>query len=153
VADDAQWPAFAGALGRDDWTRDQALVRLDGRLGRHDELDEGIAAWTSERTPDDVVGALRPLGIPVATVLQVPRMYGDPQLNARGWFVGLDHAIVGARRYPGWPMKFSFSGVHHHFGAPTLGQHNHEILGELGCTEADITQLAERGVIGDRMAI
>jgi crotonobetainyl-CoA:carnitine CoA-transferase CaiB-like acyl-CoA transferase len=152
VADDEQWPTFAAALGRDDWAHDTALRTLDGRSARHDELDEGIGAWTRGRGPDEVIAALRPLGIPVAAVLQVPRMYGDPQLNARSWFVELDHATAGVRRYPGWPMRFSFTDVHHHFGAPTLGQHNHEILRELGCTDADIAQLEARGVIGTRMA-
>jgi crotonobetainyl-CoA:carnitine CoA-transferase CaiB-like acyl-CoA transferase len=152
VADDEQWLAFAAAIGRDDWGRDVALRTLDGRRARHDDLDEGIDAWTQHRSPHKVIAALRPLGIPVATVLQVPRMYSDPQLNARGWFVDLDHATAGRRRYPGWPMRFSFADVHHRFGAPTLGQHNHEILRELGCTDADITQLEARGVIGTRMA-
>ncbi|MEX2269645.1 MAG: CoA transferase, partial [Acidimicrobiia bacterium] len=135
-----------------DWVDDDGLVGLAGRLARHDELDGGIAGWTLERTPDEVLDALRPLGIPVATVLAVPRMYHDPQLNARGWFVELDHAIAGVRRYPGWPMQFSFTDVLHHFGAPTLGQHNRQILAELDCTDADVEQLAERGVIGERMA-
>jgi len=152
VADDEQWVAFATAIGRDDWVQDSSLCALGGRQARHDELDEGIAAWTSDRSPEAVIAALRPLGIPVATVLQVPRMHGDPQLDARSWFVELDHATAGRRRYPGWPMRFSFAEAHHHFGAPTLGQHNHEILRELGCTDAEIAQLEARGVIGDRMA-
>jgi len=153
VPDDEQWRAFAGAIGRAEWAVDTALATLEGRHARHDELDEGIAAWTRDRTPDEVIAALRPSGIPVATVLAVPRMYHDPQLNARGYFVELDHAIAGQRRYPGWPMRFSFTDVQHHRGAPTLGQHNREILTELGCTETEIDRLEHDGVIGKRMAL
>jgi crotonobetainyl-CoA:carnitine CoA-transferase CaiB-like acyl-CoA transferase len=76
-------------------------------------------------------------------------MYSDPQLNARGWFVELDHATAGRRRYPGWPMRFSFADVHHHFGAPTLGQHNHEILRELGWDDRAIAELEAAKIIGD----
>ena len=84
----------------------------------------------------EVVDVLRPLSIPVAAVLAVPRMYADPQLNARAWFVELDHALAGSRRYPGWPMRFSFTDQHHRFGAPTLGQHNDEVLGGDDCDDS-----------------
>jgi crotonobetainyl-CoA:carnitine CoA-transferase CaiB-like acyl-CoA transferase len=151
VPDDERWPAFAAAIGRDDWGSDAGLVSVADRHDRHDELDEGIAAWTRDRSPDEVVDALRPLDLPVAPILAVPRMYADPQLNDRGWFVELDHQIAGPRRYPGWPMRFSFTDVHHHFGAPTLGQHNREILHELGRTDEQIDQLASDGVIGTQM--
>ena len=153
VPDDEQWRAFAHVVGGADWVADPALATLDGRHERHDALDEGIAAWTRDRSPDEVIAALRPLAIPVASVLAVPRMYHDPQLNARGYFVELDHAIAGLRRYPGWPMRFSFTDVQHRRGAPTLGQHNREILTELGVTAAEIDRLEREGVSGDHMAL
>ena len=65
----------------------------------------------------------------------------------------LDHAKTGVRRYPGWPMRFSFAEAHHRRGAPTLGQHNREILTELGVGDDEIARLAEDGVIGDRMQV
>jgi crotonobetainyl-CoA:carnitine CoA-transferase CaiB-like acyl-CoA transferase len=153
VRNDEQWRAYADAIGRSEWVADAALATLDDRHARHDELDDGIAAWTRERSPDEVVAALRPLGLPVAPVLAVPRMYHDPQLNDRGYFVELDHAIAGPRRYPGWPMQFSFTDIQHHRGAPSLGQHNREILTELGLTSTDIDRLEHDGVIGNRMSL
>jgi crotonobetainyl-CoA:carnitine CoA-transferase CaiB-like acyl-CoA transferase len=86
-------------------------------------------------------------------VLQVPVMYDDPQLVARGYYEALDHAKTGVRRYPGWPMRFSFADAHHRRGAPTLGQHNREILTELGVSDDEIARLAEDGVIGNRMQV
>ncbi|MBM3671813.1 MAG: CoA transferase [Actinobacteria bacterium] len=151
IADDDQWEVFANALDHAEWASDDALRKLDGRHARHDDLDAGIAAWTASRSPAEVVGALRPLGIPVAHVIAVPRMYHDPQLNAREWFVELDHAIAGPRRYPGWPMRFSFTDAHHRFGAPTLGQHNREILEELGLSETEIDRLERDGITGTSM--
>ncbi len=99
------------------------------------ELDEGIAAWTTARSGDEIVAALRSRGIPVGKALQAPVMYDDPQLVARGYYQPLDHAKTGVRRYPGWPMRFSFADAHHRRGAPTLGQHNREILTELGVSD------------------
>jgi crotonobetainyl-CoA:carnitine CoA-transferase CaiB-like acyl-CoA transferase len=79
-------------------------------------------------------------------------MYDDPQLVARGYYQELGHARTGNRRYPGWPVQFSFASEHHRRGAPTLGEHNHEILTEeLGLTDEDIEALTRDGIIGDRM--
>jgi len=151
IADDAQWNALCGAIGRRDWTDDSSLATVDGRRARHDELDAAIAEWTSTRGPDEIVEAIRPHGMPVARVLTVPKMITDPQLSARGFYVELDHAKTGIRRYPGWPTQFSFTRDQHRYGAPTLGQHNREVLTELGLSADDIATLESDGVIGDRM--
>jgi crotonobetainyl-CoA:carnitine CoA-transferase CaiB-like acyl-CoA transferase len=153
INDEAQWRALVFELGRADWIGDESLATSNGRHARHAELDEGIAAWTSARSADQIVAALRARAIPVAKVLQAPLMYDDPQLVARDYYEAHDHAKTGVRRYPGWPMRFSFADTHHRRGAPTLGQHNREILGELGLSENEIARLAEDGVIGDRMQV
>jgi crotonobetainyl-CoA:carnitine CoA-transferase CaiB-like acyl-CoA transferase len=151
IVDDVQWLAFADAIGRADWSKDDRLAHLDGRRRAHDELDAGIVAWTVEHSPSEIVDRLRPLGLAVAPVLAVPRMYADPQLDAREYFVELDHVVAGPRRYPGWPMRFSFTSVQHRWGAPKLGQHNREILAALGRTDDEIDRLERASVIGSRM--
>jgi crotonobetainyl-CoA:carnitine CoA-transferase CaiB-like acyl-CoA transferase len=80
-------------------------------------------------------------------------MSTDEQLTARGFYQRLDHALTGVRSYPGWPMRWSFLAKHHRRGAPTLGQHNREILVELGLTDDDVTALEQRGIIGTRMQV
>jgi crotonobetainyl-CoA:carnitine CoA-transferase CaiB-like acyl-CoA transferase len=153
IPDDDAWTRFAALLGRTDWIEDRQLAGASGRRARHDELDAGIAAWMQGRSVDDIVDALTRLGLPAARVLTVPNMFDDPQLVARGYYAALDHARTGVRRYPGWPMQFSFApGQHHRSGAATLGQHNHAVLHELGLRDAEIAALEDARVIGDAMA-
>ena len=46
-------------------------------------------------------------------------------------------------------MRFSgWSGPFHTDPAPTRGQHNHELLAELGLTPSEIADLEAGGVIG-----
>ena len=152
VAHDDQWPAFAALVTPTGALDDPALRVASGRQARHDALDETIAAFTRSRAVDDIVEQLTAIGVPAARVLAVPRMFDDPQLAARRYYVTLDHARTGRSRYPGWPMHFSFSPVQQRTGAPTMGQHNAEILGgELGLRPSELDELVRAGVIGDRM--
>jgi crotonobetainyl-CoA:carnitine CoA-transferase CaiB-like acyl-CoA transferase len=152
VADDAQWGALTQVIGRDDWRRDPGLADVAGRRDRHDKLDEGLAAWTHARPVGVTVDALVGVGVPAARVLSVPSMFDDSQLTARAYYVTLDHPRTGRRRYPGWPMQFSFAEAAQRFGAPTLGQDNAAVLGgELGVDADELASLANAGVIGDQM--
>jgi len=153
VRDDDDWTRLVRALDEPDWAVDPALKTQDGRRERHDELDERLAAWTATRAAADVVGALRPLGIPVARPLRANELYDEPQLVARGYYQDLDNPKTGTRRYPGWPMRFSFLDRPHRFGPPTLGQHNEEILrGELGLDDTELARLTDEQVVGERLA-
>ncbi|MGV0597997.1 CoA transferase, partial [Mycolicibacterium pulveris] len=80
------------------------------------------------------------------------RMYDVDQLDARGFYEDLDHRIAGRQRFPGWPFRITPGPSRHHRSpSPTLGQHNDEVLGELGLTPAEIAALRERQVIGERL--
>ncbi len=150
VRNSRDWAALYELLGRPDDLAD--LERLADRRSRQDDLDRALGAWMAGRSADEAVGALRDAGIPAAAVLTPMGFNEDPQLAARGYYQRLVHPLSGPRLYPTYPMHFSFEqpGVGpHRTVAPTLGQHNHEILaGELDLSEEEIADLAERQVIG-----
>ena len=79
-------------------------------------------------------------------------MYGEPQLEARDYYQTLDHPVTGKRRYPGWPMQFSFAGRElHPSGTPTLGEHNASVLrDELGLSAEELEELRKDEIIGSR---
>jgi crotonobetainyl-CoA:carnitine CoA-transferase CaiB-like acyl-CoA transferase len=61
----------------------------------------------------------------------------------------------GGRSHPGHHPALPLVGIDRwiRFPAPTLGQHNHEVLSSiLGLDEAEIERLEEQGVIGTRPA-
>ena len=74
-----------------------------------------------------------------------------PQLAARGFFESLDHPIVGRHHVPAIPFKYRSVDKWYGATAPTLGQHNAIILGDLlRLDAASIALLTEKGVIGTR---
>jgi crotonobetainyl-CoA:carnitine CoA-transferase CaiB-like acyl-CoA transferase len=78
-------------------------------------------------------------------------MYDHPQLHARRFYEEIDHPVVGTMATPTWPFRFASVDRWLRTAAPTLGQHNHEILvGELGIDEDAYAALEAAQVIGTR---
>ena len=150
VDQDAQWPALAYLLGREDWV---AWASRDERHAHHDEIDAAISAWVADRDRDAAVDELLEAGVPAAPVISGRESVDNPQLVARGHQQWMDHVVVGRVPYPSFPGRFN--GQYHRLGrpAPTLGEHNEEILRDvLGLDASEIARLAEAKVIGTRPA-
>ena len=138
--DDADRSRLADAIG---------VARLPA--DDHDAFDSAVAAWTRALSAADIVAALRQRSIPAEEVTTPGHMYELPGLDARGVYEEFDHAVTGVHRYPGWPLRINPGPARHHrFTAPTLGQHNDEILGGLGLSRDDLEGLRRDRVIGER---
>ena len=75
----------------------------------------------------------------------------DPHYRARGTFVSVNHRQVGSKMYPGIAWKMSATPGQVRWPSPTLGEHNHQIYGDLlGMTIKEITALEEQGTIGTK---
>ncbi len=147
--DDDDWHALCSALELQDLAADDALTTVAGRIERHDELDDRIKQWTSQRTPTQVMERLQAVGVPAAAV-QKPqeRIEYDANTNAWGLFPTVEHAKMGSVRVDGMPIKLSRTPAKIETGAPTLGQHNAQVFGGvLGMDAGAIRDLTESGVI------
>jgi crotonobetainyl-CoA:carnitine CoA-transferase CaiB-like acyl-CoA transferase len=150
VATDEQWSALVDALGRPDWATDPALRTHEGRRAAHDLLDEKLGAWAAETDLDKAVDLLVSAGVPAAPAVDARRTSEHPQYVARGYYEYPEHPVIGVRGHPSVP--FRFASVDHWLrrAAPTLGQHNHEILTDLGLSEEEIAALEADDLIGTR---
>jgi crotonobetainyl-CoA:carnitine CoA-transferase CaiB-like acyl-CoA transferase len=75
----------------------------------------------------------------------------QPVFEARGFAEWCDHPVAG--RIPVTTLPYRWSGIDRWIRspAPTLGQHNHEVLSSiLGLTPAEIEALEAQAVIGTR---
>jgi crotonobetainyl-CoA:carnitine CoA-transferase CaiB-like acyl-CoA transferase len=149
VQTDAQWKGLCEALGSPSWARDPALADMAGRRAHHDMVDDQLAAWCAERSGGEIVKTLWDAGVPVAMVMQPHRQTELDQLSFRGFFEVVDHPVHGKANFSTVAMRLSGGpDTFHTQPAPLLGQHNHEVLAELGLTEAEIADLEANGVIG-----
>jgi crotonobetainyl-CoA:carnitine CoA-transferase CaiB-like acyl-CoA transferase len=87
-------------------------------------------------------------GVMCAPLYSTKDMMEDSHFQARQFFVEVDHPIAGPLKYPGAPFKMSRSPFALCRPAPTLGQHNEEVLlGLLGYGGDDLVRLRERDII------
>ena len=151
ATNDEEWQRLAQIIGGPALATDVRFATAADRLQRQEELDTLISQWTTSREAYQIAWQLQQAGVPASPVLRGPDLLADPHYTARGTFVTVDHPQVGPRRYPGIPWKMSATPGQVRWPAPTLGQHNHLIYGELlGMKTKEIAALEETGVIGAR---
>ena len=154
VTNDDEWASLRVVLGDPMWATDERFATAAGRRVHHDELDERISEWTSQRTSGAVVALLRDAGLTASMVTDASRVFEvNPQMDARGFVEAPDHPVVGAM--PLATLPFRVDGVDHWFRspAPTLGRDNDMLLqGLLGMTTDELDALRDAGVISDRPA-
>ena len=153
VATDEQWLGLRRALGEPEWAADAGLATADGRVADQDRIDAFLGEWCRSRSGDEVVERLWDAGVPVGKV-ELPHRQPDlAQLDFRGFFEVLDHPVTGRSRYSTLPMRFSEGPDRFHVRhAPLLGEHNTELLTELGYSGSEIDELAASRIIGDSLA-
>jgi crotonobetainyl-CoA:carnitine CoA-transferase CaiB-like acyl-CoA transferase len=150
VRSDMEWQRLRKAIGDPEWATDPALDTAEGRIERREAIDEGLAAWTSEREPREVMETLQAAGVPAGIVAHPGHHLSDPQLLHRGYqkpVVQPDYESVLLEGPPflGSDLPEPIVGP-----APMLGEHTREIAREiLRLAEDEIQRLVDEGVIED----
>jgi crotonobetainyl-CoA:carnitine CoA-transferase CaiB-like acyl-CoA transferase len=139
---DEQWARLAEVIG----LRDPALARLEARLARQDEIEAALAAWTRERPREEVVERLQAAGIEAAPIEDFDDLLHDTQLAARAHFERLQHPVLGECVYQHNGFRLSDAPTRYQRPAPTLGEHNDEVLRDLlGYSSEEIARLKDAG--------
>ena len=83
----------------------------------------------------------------MATAFTAADVFADPHVAARGDLVTVDDPVAGPlRQQAPYPRRVG-EVPEAPSGAPRLGEHTTEVLTDLGLTEAELADLAERGVV------
>jgi len=145
-AQQQMWEPLLHAIGRTDLIGDARYHSADARLERMAEVNAFIEAWTSQRSKFEVMKILADAGVPCGACQDSGEVLNDPHLRARNMIVEVEHPVRGKYLSAGNPVRLSASDVPQ-TAAPLLGQHNLELLRELGYRDAEIAALKEEGVI------
>lgn len=146
LAQQQMWYPLLRAIDREDLIGDPRYDTANARLKHMAEVSALIEAWTSQRPKHEVMKILAEAGVPCGACQDTGEILNDPHLQAREMIVEVEHPVRGRYITAGNPIKLSASPTEIKT-APLLGQHNREILTELGYRETEITALREEGAI------
>lgn len=152
VATDEQWERLRAELDDPAWARDPALATATGRRAAHDALDEWLTAWCATQDARAVAERLAAAGVPAGYVIDARDIAHNPQMLHRGLFEVEEHPVTGSHPIPTLPFRFRDRGDGWmRQPAPTLGQHNDDVLGGLlGLGPDELAALRAAAVIGER---
>ena len=149
---DAEWKAFCAAAERPDLLADE---RFDTPAKRDDNVNERLAVIQEvllTRTASEWLKILPEHDVPCAPALRRFELLDHPQVLASNIIVESEHPVAGRLRQARPAPRFSGTPTTPPRGAPLLGEHNREVLAELGIDDAEIDRLVAAGVIGDEQA-
>jgi crotonobetainyl-CoA:carnitine CoA-transferase CaiB-like acyl-CoA transferase len=148
IMSNKEWAALTRALERPEWLSDPRFTtpvlrnkNIDARLQMTQEV-------LKTRTTAEWLARMEAEGVPCAPVLTREQVIRHPQVEASAILVESDHPLAGRLRQTRTAARFAATPFELRRGAPALGQHNAEVLRELGLSAAEIDGLRERGVIG-----
>jgi crotonobetainyl-CoA:carnitine CoA-transferase CaiB-like acyl-CoA transferase len=158
VESDDQWRSLCTLLGGPSLDRPDPselvgadLDRVDARRDHQDAIDRWIDAEAGAADAHSLVEALVASGVPAAVVIRPSTITSNAQLRHRGLFETENHPVTGDHGVPGLPFRSEHVSRWIRLASPTLGQHNDEVLDELGVAPARRQLLRETGIIGETL--
>jgi crotonobetainyl-CoA:carnitine CoA-transferase CaiB-like acyl-CoA transferase len=139
---------FCEAAGCAELANDARFAGNGKRVENRAELTRLLQAVFAKRSTRVWVEILEAAGVPNGPINDVAQVFEEPQVQARGIKVELDHPVAGKLPTVASPMRFSATPLEHKLAPPLLGQHTEEILrGLLQLDEAAVAKLRAAGTI------
>lgn len=150
-ASDGRWLAVGAIEGRffENLCRELGCDQWIGRQYDEDAIDamrSDFAAAFAERTRDVWVDALGPADTCVSAVNDITEVATDPQFDARGGFVDVEHPVAGPLRQVGTMLAGQVDAES--LRVPDMSvSHIADVFADAGFDTADVARLIEQGVV------
>jgi crotonobetainyl-CoA:carnitine CoA-transferase CaiB-like acyl-CoA transferase len=147
AANEKQWQNFCRALGFTDLAFDSRFNTMAGRISNYDELRSILGAEMKKYTRAEAFELLAKYELPVGPINTVAEVLEDPHIHAREMVQELTHPEYGPLRYVGIPVKMSDTPGAMQSPPPRFGEHNRDVLKDLGYDDRAIDAFTAGNVI------
>jgi crotonobetainyl-CoA:carnitine CoA-transferase CaiB-like acyl-CoA transferase len=144
---DRFWKLFCQVIEREDLEKDPRFDTAEKRAENHSELIKIINEVFAGKTYEEWNKRLAHSGLVWSPVQKPTEAVKDPQARANGSFVSFDFPKFGTYELLAPPQRLMGTPPTFRTPAPRLGEHNEELLLELGYSRDDIGSLREKKVI------
>ena len=136
------------AMGQPKLVTDPRFEDRRERRRQYAALHEIVGEWVAGLTLAQAQAALDEHGVPATKVYATSDIIADPHYTAREQIVTVPSAQHGTLPQPGIAPRLSETPGRVKHRAPTLGEHNREVYGEmLGLSDDELGALSADGVI------
>ena len=140
------WEQFAAFMQMPELAEERFLTPR-GRRERAEEIDDIVAPRLRGRSKQEIFHEGQAAGLTLAALETAKEVVNSPHLAEREFFIEQEHPVAGRVSMPGPVPAASEHGRGAVPSAPTLGQHNDELLGALGLSRDEINMLVGAGII------
>jgi crotonobetainyl-CoA:carnitine CoA-transferase CaiB-like acyl-CoA transferase len=127
VGNDGQFARLCGVLGLEPLAKDERFATNPGRVVNRVALERELKAKMATWKRDDLLAALEAAVVPAGPINTIADLFADPQFQARGMKIA-PQGTPGVRT----PILMSESPLSFERRSPKLGEHQAEILSEIG---------------------
>ena len=139
------WLKLCALIHRPDLAEDARFATISLRLANRAALEEELERTFRQQPKDYWVETLLAAGIPAGPILTYPEAFASEHAQVRQMRMEIDHPIEGSVPNIGFAVKLSGTPQQVRRHPPLLGEHNAEVLGELGISSSELIELEAHG--------
>lgn len=147
VAGETIWRRFADAVNKKEWIEKNEFKNAKERLKNRDYLNKLIEEVTISKTSDEWVEKLEKVGVPCGPINSIDKVFSDPQVKHLGIAQPADTIPFGETELVGQPFNLSRSPSIMKQRPPEKGEHNEDVLLDLGFSIEELDELKSKNII------
>ena len=148
IMSNKEWVGMTKALEKPEWLADERFATPSARDRHVNERLVMTQKVLLTRTTAEWMAKLEANDVPCAPALKRHEVITHPQVVASGTVIEVNHHAAGILRQARSPAHFDGTPSNIRRGAPLLGEHNDEVLREMGYTPAMVAELRANKIIG-----
>ena len=146
---DGQFQRLCQAFDMKEEATDPRFLKNVDRVLNRQAIDDLIEERTSKMSKQRALELLEQHAVPGGPINNIPEVFEDPHIQARGLLKTLERGDGTVITAPGFPVKLSETPARSDIAPPILGVHTQEVLQEMLMLKQDeLDILRKKGIIG-----
>ncbi len=130
IGNDGQFARFCAIAGRPEWAADERFATNPARVANRTVLIPLMRQTTVMKTTAEWIAALEAEAVPCGPINRLDQVFADPQVQARGLKIDMQHPAFGSIPLVANPIRLSATPVQYRVAPPTLGEHTAAVLAD-----------------------
>ena len=148
VGNDTQFADMCKVIGAPQLAGDERFATNPARNKNREIMVELINARTKLEPAAHWLEGFTANNVPASPINNIKQAFEDPQVQARGMQIELEHPVAGTMPGMATPLKFSKTQIEYGKSAPMLGEDTDDVLSRLlGKSPEEIAKLKHQGVV------